>query len=58
MSVVAAEWADWSVPTPEVRGSNPVIGEFINIFSYCQLYWNDENEEKEAGIGPLKYEYF
>ena len=21
---------------------------------YCQLYWKDENKEKEAGNGPLK----
>ena len=24
-----------------------------NIF-YCQLYWKDENKEKEAGKGPFK----
>ena len=23
---------------------------------YCQLYWKDENKEKEAGNGPLKQE--
>ena len=23
---------------------------------YCQLYWKDENKEKEAGNGPFFYE--
>ena len=23
----------------------------LNVF--CQLYWKDENKEKEAGIGPF-----
>ena len=24
---------------------------------YCQLYWKDENKEKEAGYGPLKKQF-
>ena len=40
-----------SLRTPEVRGSNPVIGKYkLNV--YCQLYWKDEIKEKEAGNGP------
>ena len=40
--------------TPEVRRSNPVIGKKIVVNVYCQLYWKDENKEKEAGIGSFK----
>ena len=37
---------------PEVRGSNPAIG------IYCQLFWKDENKEKESGNWPyLKKTY-
>ena len=43
------------LPTPEIRGSNPVIGQLLNrTFVYCQLYWTDENKEKEAENGPFK----
>ena len=38
-------------PIPEVRSSNPVFGK--NFTFYCQLYWKDENKEKEAGKGPF-----
>ena len=24
-----------------------------HLFTDCQLYWNDENKEKEAGNGPF-----
>ena len=26
---------------------------FYLTFMYCQLYWKDENKEKEHGIGPF-----
>ena len=40
--------------TPEVRGSNPVIGKLLyGTFVYCQLYWKDENKEKEAENKPF-----
>ena len=44
-----------SLPTPDARGSNPVIGKHLNknIF-YCQQYSKDENKEKEAGNGPFE----
>ena len=41
-----AQLVEWSLPIPEVRGTNPVVGKKI-------LYWKDENKEKEAGIGPF-----
>ena len=41
------------LPTPEVRGSNPVIGK-INIDLYCQLYWKDESKERRGMNGPFK----
>ena len=45
-AVVVAQLVERSLPTPEVRGLNPVIGKL--------LYWKDENKEKEAGNGPFK----
>ena len=50
MEVVLAQLVERSIPTPEVRGSNPVIGK---ICVYYQLYWKDENKEKEAWNGPF-----
>ena len=46
-----AQLVERSLPIPEVRGSNPVIGKSLNWTFYCQLYWKDENKEKEAGKG-------
>ena len=43
-----AQLIERSLPTPEVQGSRPVIGKFY-LSNYCQLYWKDENKEKEAG---------
>ena len=35
--------------------SNPVIGKLsYRTFVKCQLYWKDENKEKEAGNGAFK----
>ena len=50
MEVVLAQLVERSIPTPEVRGLNPVIGK---ICVYYQLYWKDENKEKEAWNGPF-----
>ena len=48
-----AQLAERSLPTPEVRSSNPDIGNISNI--NCQLLSRkDENKEKEAGNGPFK----
>ena len=57
-AVVVAQLVEWSLPIPEVRGLNPVIGKkIIYILNICLLstvYWKDENKEKEAGNGPFK----
>ena len=47
-AVVVAQLEERSLPTPEVCISNPVNSEFLKNI-YCQLYWNDQNLEKEAG---------
>ena len=53
--VVMAELAEQSLPSPQVHGSIPVIGEFLlGTFIYCQLYWKDKNKEERAGNCPLK----
>ena len=41
-AVVVAKLVERSLPTPEVRGSNPVIGEIV----YCQLNRKDENKKR------------
>ena len=46
--MVVAQLEERSLPTPEVCISNPVNSEFLKNI-YCQLYWNDQNLEKEAG---------
>ena len=54
--VVVAQLVERSLPIPEVRGSNPVIGKILYISNICLLsivYWKDENKEKEAGNGPF-----
>ena len=52
-----AQLVEWSLPIPEVRGSNPVIRKIylflLNICLLSTLYWKDENKEKEAGDGPF-----
>ena len=52
-AVVVALLAERSLPSPENRRSNPVIG---NTFNTCHLYFNIEKtkiNEKEAGNGPF-----
>ena len=43
--MVVAQLVELSLPIPEVRSSNQKL--ILNI--YYQLYWKDENKEKEAG---------
>ena len=50
--VVEAQLVERSLPTHEIRGSNPVLGK-LYIPIYCQLHWKDENKEKEAGNGQF-----
>ena len=53
-AVVVAQLVERSLPMPEVRGSNPVIGKnILNIYLLSTVYWKDENKEKEAGNGPF-----
>ena len=47
--VVVAQLVERLLPTPEVRGSNPVTG---NIYVHYQLYWKDENKEKRGREWP------
>ena len=52
-----AQLVERSLPIPEVRGSNPVVGKnliILNIYFLSPVYWKDENKEKEAGDGPFK----
>ena len=41
-----AQLVEWLLPTPEIRGLNPVIGNTI----YYQLYLKDENKEKRGQL--------
>ena len=56
-AVVVAQLVEQSLPIPEVRGSNPVIGK--KLFTYltfvcCQLCIEKTKiREKEAGNGPF-----
>ena len=56
--MVVAQLVEWSLPIPEVRGSNPVIRKIylflLNICLLSTVYWKDENKEKDAGDGPFK----
>ena len=46
--------AERLLPTPEIRGSNPDMGNISNVFICQLLSRKDENKEKEAGNGPFK----
>ena len=48
-SVGRAGTSDSTGPRFESYHQQKII---LNI--YCQLYWKDENKEKEAGNGPFK----
>ena len=50
LAVVVAQLVERSLPTPEIRGSNPNIGKVLS--TNCKLNRKDENKEKEAGNGP------
>ena len=53
-AMVVAELAERSLPTPEILGLNPDIGNILNVFICQLLSRKDENKEKEAGNGPFK----
>ena len=53
--MVVAQLAERSLPTPEIRRSNPDIGNELFRMHICQLLSRkDENKEKEARNGPIK----
>ena len=45
-----AQLVEWSLPTPEVRGSNPVIDKLYITYSLQ----TDKNIEKRTGKGPIE----
>ena len=58
-AVVVTQLVEQSIPTPEVRWSNPVIGKNLYwTFVYYQLYWKDENKEKETVNCQFKKQWF
>ena len=49
MGSVVAQLVEQSLPTPEIRGSNPDIGKILSANSTIE---KAKNKEKEAGNGP------
>ena len=48
------ELAEWFLPIPEVRGSNPVIGEFLSEHLFTvNCIEKTKIKKKEAGNGQL-----
>ena len=55
-AVVVAQLVEWSLPTPEICGSNPVIGKILS--TNCAIkYKAEENKEKEARNGQSLKKY-
>ena len=56
VAVVVAQLVERSLPIPEVRSSNPVIGKNLFILNICLLstvYWKDKNKEKRGREWPF-----
>ena len=52
-AAVSAQLVEWSVTMSEVRiqsSANFYVG---HLFVYRQLYWKDENKEKDVGNGTF-----
>ena len=49
-AVVVAQLVERSLPTPDIRGSNPNLSKVLS--TNCKLNRKDENAEKEARNGP------
>ena len=50
IKLVAAQMADWLPPTPEIRGSNPVVSIFYWNYTYllrCQYCKDGNNQEQQ-----------
>ena len=43
-AVVVAQLVERSLPTPEIRGTNPIIGKVLS--TNCKLKWKVKNKEK------------
>ena len=52
--MVVAQLAEQCLPTPEIHGSNPNIGNISNVFICQLLSRKDENKVKEAENGQFK----
>ena len=51
--MVVAQLAKLSLPSPEVRGSNLVIGKVFIEYCLLSTVLKNEDKEKEAGNGPF-----
>ena len=53
--MVATQLVEWSLPTPEVPGSNPAVSKFYkaHLFTVDCIGRRDENQEKEFRNYPL-----
>ena len=47
-----AQMAEWLLPTPEVRGTNPVIGQIYIEHLFTNNCVEKLKIKKEAGYGP------
>ena len=52
-AVVVAQLVELLLPTPEVRGSNPVVGKIYIEQCVLSTVLKKRNKEKEAGNGPF-----
>ena len=50
--MVVVQLVEWLLPTPEVRCSNPMVGNTAHYLHTVNCIKSDENKEKEARNGP------
>ena len=51
--VVVAQLVEWSLPIPEVCGSNPITSKVFIEYSLLSTVLKRRKKEKEAGNGPF-----
>ena len=51
--MVVAQLVERSLPTPDVRSSNPVISKFNSLSTVLKLYRKDKNKEKIGLEWPI-----
>ena len=51
--MVVAQLVEWSLPTPEIRASNPVIVNFFTINCIKSSIEKTKIKKKEARNGPI-----